>query len=123
MPNGSTITMTKTASYLWLAGSVIVGVLIGYYGVDIISFTLNPARRVHFYVADGKIDPDSVRINRWFLAEDYTGKDLPAGAREVFGFPYEKKVDPYRCFFYVGGVAMYKDYPQPPAPPPPPCPK
>jgi hypothetical protein len=75
-----------------------------------------------------KVDKDSVRINRFFRAEEIAKDAKPPYTKEakppytsdgsVFGFPFDGPLgDPWRCYYNYGGIPTYKDFPSPPVPP------
>src|SRR6267143_5854464 len=101
MSNGPAF-FAKRTFYLSVAGSVVGGLIIGFYW-DIIAYPITHRVPIHFYVVDGKmgksVDATTVRAFHMRIREEpATTPPPPEG--HVFAFRYdENSKDPYKCCY------------------------
>ena len=137
-PKANTATLKRFFTVV-VAGSLLGGCAV----VDWVRILTTDDRKVGFWVVDGVIDEDSVRVNNWFPVpteaevkaelekEGKVLKSVPTidgyPGHEVFSFPFDLGGDPTYCQYKDAFGYTYKVYYPPAVPPPgwgsvPPCP-
>jgi len=121
------ITIKRKTLGAVLAGLFVSTLLVGYFTVPLIDAALRGDRIISFTAKGHRINRGTERL--WFDGFIRKMKDEETEPDEghVFGYPFEERsknsallTKMYRCFFNIGGVAVYRDYTNPPKPP---CPQ